>query len=234
MKGRIAFFDVDGPLVNGYCNTEFFRVLAEKGVFPKKEWAAAQKITADFRAGRISYVQSSPLYIGALAAGLEGKKETEILKEARRFLPHFKKILRPYASELLSLLKPHFTLVSVSASNREVAGLMEAFGMDYTIASAYEVRDGIYTGGVSFPVISPREKLDAVNEFASERGIELGKCIAFGDSPSDEMMLDAVGKAFALMPNAELHELIAKKGKKWVEIVREGDAVAIIRKELGF
>lgn len=230
MKKAIAFFDVDGTLVVGYTNSAFFKFLLEKGEFPHSAWDESQRVYNEYLAGKRSYNQLSPLFIAALARGLRGKNVSWLEMRAKQFVPTIRKMLKPFVPRLLKLLGKKYVLVSVSASNSEVIKLLEKFGLGATIATEYEKRGEFFTGRVAKPIISPKQKLAAVRVFAARRGVSPRDCIAFGDAPSDELMLDAVGKGFVLMPTKEMKKLAA--GKNWIVVEEERKAVAAVSKAL--
>ncbi len=227
---KISFFDVDGTLVDGYTNSSFFSFLLEKGEYPRSAWNESQRFYKEYLSGRLSYNQLSPLFLAALAKGLRGKRVSWLQRRAKQFLPAIKKMVWPFVPRLLGFLRKKHLLVSVSASNSEVIELLEEIGLNATIATVYEKKKGVFTGRIARPVISPMQKLAAIKQFAAKRGVSLRDCIVFGDAPSDELMLDAVGKAFVLMPTAEMKKLAA--GKNWVVIEDASEVTEVVSSEL--
>lgn len=226
----IAFFDVDGPLYVGFSVRDFFKQLTSSGGYPKAAWDDAEAVFQEFKAGRIPYNAATAAYFPELAEGLRGKTVTEFNNAVEAFLPTFEAGMLPYAKELLSMLAARYCAVTVSATNVEIVRLLERFGTSATIGTVFESIDGVYTGRIEKAVLSPQKKLEEITAFAQRRGVALSDCVAFGDSPGDELMLDAVGKGFALMPDRELAQ-IAKR-KNWAVIDDASRTVGVVNAAL--
>ena len=54
-------------------------------------------------------------------------------------------------------------------------------------------------------------KARAVRRLAAEKGFELARCYAYGDSESDRWMLEAVGRPVAVNPTPKLEQLARRR-----------------------
>ncbi len=101
----------------------------------------------------------------------------------------------------------------VSASPEEIVlPLAEHLGVDGAIASRARIDvDGRYTGEVDLYAYGPH-KVEAMEQLAATRGIDLSSSWAYSDSATDEPMLRAVGHPVAVNPDRELARLAAAEG----------------------
>lgn len=79
--------------------------------------------------------------------------------------------------------------------------------LDFIRANRFEIIDGRLTGSVLEPIIGPREKAEALREFAREYKIPLEATVAMGDGANDaEMVREAgLGVAFCAKPALRDH-----------------------------
>lgn len=98
-------------------------------------------------------------------------------------------------------------IVIVSSSSEHVVRpIGELLDVDHVIATRMAVVDGRYTGEIEF-YAHGESKAEAIREFATERGYDLEQCWAYGDSATDQAMLEAVGNPTAVNPDKQLRRL---------------------------
>jgi len=118
--------------------------------------------------------------------------------------------------EALALIRRHQEngreVVIVSASGAElVAPIAELLGAEHWIASHMEIKDGVYTGEITFYAYG-EQKAVAIRALAAERGYDLESSYAYSDSITDAPMLGAVGNGFVVNPDRGLRRAAAKNG----------------------
>ena len=125
------------------------------------------------------------------------------------FLPN----LYPQARERIEAARSQgITQVIVSGSLQEVMQpLGEMLGIEHVIANRLEFENNVATGKLVAPVIAGKGKLEMVQKFAREHGIDLSDSYAMADSESDCDLLDAVGYPIAINPDSGLRKR-AKSG----------------------
>ena len=101
-------------------------------------------------------------------------------------------------------------VVSASLSDL-VAPLALRLGLDGSLASEAETRDGRFTGCVS-SFLHGSAKADAVRAYAAEHGIDLAESSAYTDSRSDIELLEAVGHPYAVNPDRALAKTAHARG----------------------
>ena len=102
----------------------------------------------------------------------------------------------------------------VSAAGNEVVGALAAvLGMEGGIGTSYEIGpDGNFTGRLDGPFVYGPGKVEAMEAFAAEHGIDLAASYAYSDSVSDLPMLRAVGNPVAVNPDPPLAAIAKQEG----------------------
>src|SRR4029077_6864467 len=100
-----------------------------------------------------------------------------------------------------------------AGGNGEVEPLAAVLGMDGGIGTRYEVdAEGTFTGRFDGPFVYGPGKVEAMEAFAEEHGIDLAASYAYSDSLSDLPMLRAVGHPVAVNPDPALAEISREEG----------------------
>jgi len=104
------------------------------------------------------------------------------------------------------------TFIVSAAGNGVVEPLAAVLGMDGGIGTSYEIEDGTFTGRFDGPFVYGSGKVEAMETFAAEHGIDLAESFAYSDSVSDLPMLRAVGHPVVVNPDPPLAELAREEG----------------------
>ena len=105
--------------------------------------------------------------------------------------------------------------------------------MDGGIGTRYVVEDGIYTGALDGPFVYGRGKVKAIRwlselrEQTGEEPFDLEGSWAYSDSASDLPMMELVGNAVAVNPDAPLLEKARREGWTVMRFDRLGRNLAI-------
>ncbi len=105
-------------------------------------------------------------------------------------------------------------VVLVTATPIELAiPVARALGMDKAHGTCAQVDEyGRYTGELETVTLHGAEKGALVQRLAEEQGLSLAASHAYGDSLNDVSMLEAVGYAHAVNPDAGLRRLALERG----------------------
>jgi HAD superfamily hydrolase (TIGR01490 family) len=146
------------------------------------------------------------------AAG--GAKQTDLLALNEIVLPELLGLIRP---EARALLEQHHAAGRetwiVSASPIEIVEpLAIALEMTGGIGTRGEVDNGVYTGRLAGPFCYGPGKAEAIAVIAAERNINLADSWSYSDSMSDVPMMEIVGNAVAVNPDAQLSALARSRG----------------------
>lgn len=190
-----AFFDVDGTLINTRSLISFLaRLWALPGMDPvrfTRYWDGLRERVREGvpRAELNRYYFS--IFQGLVVADVEAAGQAWFDAHSRKdgfYNPQGMALLR--AQQGLGL---RVCLVTGSFPAL-VAPLAEAVGAEAMLCSVPQAVEGRYTGQLQGMPCIGANKADAMRAFAMQRGIDLARCIAFGDDDSDKPMLEAVGQ----------------------------------------
>ena len=114
--------------------------------------------------------------------------------------------MAPFAPQYLDDFRAdgHQLVLATTTPVDMVAPFARAMGFDAVIATAYETRDGRYTGRLYEGFVWGTGKLKAVRTWADGEGIDLGDCHACSDSVFDTPLLASVGWPHAVNPDLPL------------------------------
>lgn len=134
--------------------------------------------------------------------------------------------------------RPAF-IVSAAGSG-VVEPLAAVLGFDGGVGTRYEVDgEGDLTGRFDGPFVYGPGKVEAMETFAAEHGIDLAESFAYSDSLSDLPMLRAVGNPVVVNPDPALAEIAREEGWQTMRFERLGRrlvaaAVTVLATVAGF
>ena len=115
------------------------------------------------------------------------------------------------------------TFIVSAAGNGVVEPLARVLGMNGGIGTSYEIDgDGAFTGRFDGPFVYGPGKVEAMEAFAAEHGIDLADSYAYSDSLSDLPMLRAVGHPVVVNPDPPLAEIAREEGWQTMRFERLG------------
>lgn len=115
------------------------------------------------------------------------------------------------------------TFIVSAAGNGIVESLARVLGMEGGIGTRYEVDgEGNFTGRLDGPFVYGPGKVEAMQRFADQHGIDLESSYAYSDSLSDLPMLRAVGNPVAVNPDPPLAEIAKAEGWQTMRFERLG------------
>ena len=109
-----------------------------------------------------------------------------------------------------------------------VEPLAIALEMTGGIGTRGEVEDGVYTGRLAGPFCYGPGKAEAIVAIAAERNINLADSWSYSDSMSDVPMMELVGNAVAVNPDAQLSALARSRG--WPIVVFAQRSKMLVRR----
>ena len=208
---RVALFDLDGTLTHRDTADEWARLLGERGLIdpaPQREFNAAYhrgELDLDaYFAWYATVLRAQPIEVFA-------ELRDELVRE--RMLPSVPTAARDWIEEARAATD---AVLLVTASN---AFLTEAFadglGLDGTLATRYERRDGRFTGEREGPPCFREGKLTHVEGWLAERGTSLDALehsSFHSDSHNDLPLLRAVDRPVVVDPDPVLLREAEREG----------------------
>ncbi len=228
-KTTAAFFDLDRTLIAGSSAFVFARAARDAGLIRLQDFVVDATKAFKFRFFGSTDNSSNEVRERILAAA-GGLRQSDLVGLNEMVLPELLGLIRP---EARALLDQHHAAGRetwiVSASPIEIVEpLAHALGMTGGIGTVGEVENGVYTGKLSGPFCYGEGKAEAISTLAIQRGIDLANSWSYSDSMSDLPMMNIVGNAVAVNPDAELTALSRQKG--WPVVVFAQRSKMLIRR----
>lgn len=214
MQRAAAFFDLDKTLMAGSSGMQFARVATRHGI-------VSRRLLASWGVEHLRY----------RLRGTTDERTTEVLRVARDLISGVPaRSLERMNPEVMAAILPRVypqmldevyahqdagraTFIISAAGNGVVEPLAAVLGMDGGIGTRYEVgEDGAFTGRFDGPFVYGPGKVEAMEAFAAEHGIDLAASYAYSDSISDLPMLRAAGHPVVVNPDPPLAEIAREEG----------------------
>jgi HAD superfamily hydrolase (TIGR01490 family) len=224
MSRAAAFFDLDKTLMAGSSGMQFARIAARHGIVGRRQlasWAVEHlryrlRGTTDARTNEVLRV-ARDLISGVPARSIERMNPEVMAAILPRVYPQM--LDEVYAHQDAG----RATFIVSAAGNGVVEPLAAVLGMDGGIGTRYEIgEEGTFTGRFDGPFVYGPGKVEAMQTFAAEHGIDLTESFAYSDSLSDLPMLRAVGHPVAVNPDPSLTELAREEGWQTMRFERLG------------
>jgi HAD superfamily hydrolase (TIGR01490 family) len=219
-----AFFDLDKTLMAGSSGMQFARVAVQHGIVSRRQltrWAVEH---LDYRLRGTTDERTEEV----LRVGRELITDVPMRAVERMNPEVIAGVLMRIYPQMLDEVYAHqdagrATFIVSAAGNGVVEPLAVVLGMDGGIGTRYEVDpDGAFTGRFDGPFVYGPGKVEAMEAFAAEHGIDLAESYAYSDSLSDLPMLRAVGHPVAVNPDPPLAEIAREEGWQTMRFERLG------------
>jgi len=230
MNKGAAFFDLDKTLMAGSSGMVFARVASRHGFVARGQLAKWGWDHLRYRLRGASDEQTSAVVDVAKRVFAE-IPEREIERMAPELLAG---ILPRIYPQMLDEVHRHqdegrATFIVSAAGNDLVRMLAGVLGMEGGIGTAWAVgSDGKYTGEMEGPFVYGTGKVEAMRTFAEKHDIDLGQSFAYSDSVSDLPMLQSVGHAVVVNPDADLLAIARDHGWQVMRFEKLARKLAIV------
>jgi putative phosphoserine phosphatase/1-acylglycerol-3-phosphate O-acyltransferase len=214
MAKSAVFIDLDRTLLAHASGQVLNRALMDEGVLPQ-----GRSLPGD----RVLYAVNDRLGENLLSMGLvraaarvaRGWRQDQVQAAGRRAVAALSELVAPFAPQHLAAFRAegHRLVLSTTTPADMIAPFAEAMGFDDLIATAYETKDGRYTGRLYEGFVWGTGKLRAVREWADDHGIDMADCHACSDSIFDVPLLSSVGTPHAVNPDPSL--LVVATARRW-------------------
>lgn len=218
----LAIFDIDGTLVEGSTERQFWRYLLKRGhQGPRQVLAYLMFWLRYFPVLRGQTAKKNKAYLYMLeTARVRALADRFVAEE---ILP---RLYAPAVQRLQRHLRQGDTVVLLSGTLEPIAyALAQALGVHYVRATVCRQRGGRYLAGP--PKVHPfgAVKLEIATQLAADMGADLRDASAYGDSLHDLTLLEAVGHPVAVRPDRPLLE--TARGNRWL-IIRSRNAPRVL------
>jgi putative phosphoserine phosphatase / 1-acylglycerol-3-phosphate O-acyltransferase len=214
MSKSAVFVDLDRTLLCQASGQVLNKALMDEGVLPQ-----GRSLPGD----RILYAVNNRLGENLLSMGLvraaarvaKGWRQDQVQAAGKRAVPELTELVAPFAPQYLEAFRHagHLLVLSTTTPVDMITPFAEAMGFDAVIATAYETKDGRYTGRLYEGFVWGTGKLKAVRAWAEGEGIDLDDCHACSDSVFDTPLLASVGSPHAVNPDPSL--TVIATARRW-------------------
>ena len=205
----LAFFDMDGTLVNGDTNDISIGHFVDLKLAPKSIIETLNEYERRFYLGTLD-INEFVRFACTPLLGLDKDKLDEVLTTTIR--DH---IITKVRSGALDEIKFHQakgnTIVIVTSTMDYLVQKVAYFlGIEHYIAAPMERVDGVLTGKQCGIVPYQKDKVTRIKEFVKEHNLSLEGSYGYGDTINDIPMLSLCTYKYAVNPNEKLleHEFI--------------------------
>jgi putative phosphoserine phosphatase/1-acylglycerol-3-phosphate O-acyltransferase len=209
-----VFIDLDRTLLAHASGQVLNQALVSEGVLPEGRSLPGDKFLYAIN-DRLGENLLSMGLVRAAARVARGWRQDQVQAAGRRAVSALSELVAPFAPQRLAAFRAdgHRLVMSTTTPVDMIAPFAEAMGFDDLIATAYETRDGRYTGRLYEGFVWGTGKLRAVTEWADDKGIDLGDCHACTDSIFDVPLLSSVGTPHAVNPDPSL--TVVATARRW-------------------
>lgn len=193
-----AFFDVDNTLLPGEASeVRFFRFLWRRGIVGWTELqASASWLVRHWPPLSLQPLRERKLYLAGKPAQVIEPLGEEFCREALSPIVAAAGLKQMDAHRQAG----HVIILMTGSLNFLIDPIASALQVDRCIAAELEQVDGLYTGRLLTPLPYGEGKGRVVQRLASELDLDLASCFAYGDSPGDMAILEAVGHPTVVNP----------------------------------
>jgi len=212
---KLTLFDLDHTLLNGDSDVLWCDFLIEQGLLERESFAARNAdMDARYRAGTVGTEEFANFYVGTLA----GRTRTQWEPLRKEFLSSV--IVPRIGKDAIHLLKHHLDagdlVVLTTATNRFITELTAGYlQIEHLIATEVEMQQGQFTGRTTGTLNMREGKVVRLHTWLADIGYTLNDfdSHAYSDSINDLPLLQAVGHAVAVDPDARLRA--EAQGRGW-------------------
>ena len=210
---NLALFDLDNTLLAGDSDFEWAQFLIDRGVLDREVYEARNQDFYDqYKAGTLDIYEFLDFQLKPLSQHPRKVLDAwhgEYMRE--RILP----MIRDSARALVDKHRGEVRVIITATNSFVTAPIARAFGIEHLIATEPEVRDGVFTGGVSGTPCFREGKVERLEAWLAGRGESLKnieKSTFYSDSHNDLPLLDQVGHPVAVDPDAALRAHAGARG----------------------
>jgi putative phosphoserine phosphatase / 1-acylglycerol-3-phosphate O-acyltransferase len=207
-----AFFDLDGTLVAGFTGVILTQDRFRRREIGIGEFLGVVQSALNHQLGRADFEDlvhkgASMLRGRSLSDLDEIGERLFVQKIVSRIYPEMRELVRTH------MARGHTVVLSSSALTIQVEPVAHFLGIKNILSNRFEVNDdGLLTGRVLKPILWGPGKARAVQEFAAQNGIDLGKSYFYADGDEDVALMYLVGNPRPTNPEGKLAAVAAKRG----------------------
>jgi putative phosphoserine phosphatase/1-acylglycerol-3-phosphate O-acyltransferase len=228
----VAFFDFDGTVIDGYSATAVFKERLRRFDVDLFELWEISSAVVEMRVRGTTVDNLMDKAVRALA----GKTHDELLDQAYRlFRSEIASQIFPQVRTLIAAHRRagHRVVMSTSATPYQAQPVVDDLNFDDLISTHPEIaEDGVLTGLLDGKSLWGPRKAEAIEDWATEAGVDTDICFGYSNGVEDVPMLETVGRPVALNPDPELDRIAQNRGWSRVQLrkpTRGADLTSTVR-----
>lgn len=211
---KVAVLDIDGTLYPGALGIPLLQALTADGISDKSKSEDIFKVLNKYRLNEIDFQTMATSAYTLYAEAIAGISQTVMQRIARQVWQQERSKLFPFVPKLIDILKSQgYSVVLISGSPNEiVCCLAEEFGILKYQGSIFATHQGKYSGKVILLSGTVGKKYSILLEMVKDWRVNLEVSFAMGDSITDTVLLERVGKPLVFEPHPSLMLFAQEKG----------------------
>lgn len=208
----LAIFDLDNTLLNGDSDYLWGQFLAQQGLVDKESYEREnQRFYDEYKSGTLDIFEF-------LEFSLRPLSENSLVQLKQLHQQFMDKSIRPIITPAArAKVDEHRqagdTLLIITATNAFITAPIAAeLGIENLLATDPEMVDGRYTGKVSGTPCFREGKVERLETWLQQTGLNLANSYFYSDSHNDLPLLERVSKPVAVDPDETLQQHAQMKG----------------------
>jgi HAD superfamily hydrolase (TIGR01490 family) len=205
-----AFFDMDNTLLRVETGMSWVKFLRRRGELPARMLAKAVYWSTLYKLA----VLDMDAVFEKLALDLRGDSEAEMIAKSEVwYREHVAPEVAPAALVAIEHHRQagHLVVLATGSTQYAARPVARGVGIEHVLSSELEVAGGTFTGRTS-ALCFGRHKVTLAEAWAARHGVDLAASYFYSDSYNDLPMLERVGTAIAINPDARLRRLAQRRG----------------------
>jgi HAD superfamily hydrolase (TIGR01490 family) len=205
-----AFFDMDETLLCVETGMSWVRFLYGRG---ELSWQMVAKAVYWSTLYKLAVLDMETVFT-RLVEDLRGDPEAEMIAKCEIwYRQHVEPEIAPAARVAVEHHRRagHLVVLATGSTQYAARPVARGVGIDHVLSSVLEVDGGAFTGRAR-ALCFGHHKVTLAEAWAREHGVDLAQSYFYSDSYNDRPMLERVGTAIAVHPDARLRRLARQRG----------------------
>jgi HAD superfamily hydrolase (TIGR01490 family) len=214
----IAFYDLDHTILSGNSATTLVEVARQRGIMTPRQFRHAVYLSLIYKLN----LGDPTKMINRMLSWLNGLKESAIRELCMEVFQ--KQLLDTIRPEILQSMEMHRqkngALVLLSSATSPICEpIARHLQLDDLICTHLESREGILTGHTLGKLVYGEEKKNRMLSYCKTYGHDPGLAFYYGDSFTDQYVMEAVGNPVAVSPDRRLFKIAT--ARSWPVLVHD-------------
>lgn len=205
-----AFFDMDNTLLTVDTGVSYTKFLYRRGELSRKMLAKTLYWSTLYKLALLD-IDS---VVAKLMADLAGDLEADMIAKCAVW---YREDVAPFVAPAARVAidhhrqQGHLIVLATGSTTYAATPVARGIGIEHVLSTELEVVDGAFTGKPR-ALCFGQHKVTLAEQWAASHGIDLARSYFYSDSFNDRPLLERVGNAIAINPDARLSRLAKQRG----------------------